>query len=124
MALRREGRRAGRPRRVRRRRRRDVEHRRAGCHTVMRALALTAAFGAIGCGKILGYDPPYEEAPECPSDRGPKMVRVGEFCIDTTEVTYDDYNAFYVAIDASGKLPEMLDACSTINQTVHELAPP
>lgn len=30
----------------------------------------------------------------CPAGRGPRMIRVGGFCIDATEVTEDEYAAF------------------------------
>jgi formylglycine-generating enzyme len=38
------------------------------------------------------------DGPEpCPGTHGPTMVRVGPFCIDSTEVTNDDYNDFLIA---------------------------
>ena len=41
-------------------------------------------------------------AAACPSRRGPKMVEVGGYCIDTTEVTVADYVPFAAAV---GVLP-------------------
>jgi hypothetical protein len=35
-----------------------------------------------------------DPATGCPSGRGPRMVRVTTYCIDATEVTRDDYQAF------------------------------
>jgi formylglycine-generating enzyme required for sulfatase activity len=45
--------------------------------------------------------------PPCPSGRGPSMVRVGGFCIDSTEVTNGQYNEFLLAgAPASGQPSE------------------
>ncbi len=33
----------------------------------------------------------------CPGDAGPSMIRVGDFCIDSTEVTNTDYEVFLAA---------------------------
>jgi formylglycine-generating enzyme len=48
----------------------------------------------------IARDAPSGDAP-CPGEAGPKMVRVGSYCIDSTEVTGADYAAF-VATDAGG----------------------
>lgn len=44
----------------------------------------------------------------CPTGRGPKMVRVGELCIDATEVTEAQYGAFVVNVSPgdAGQPPE------------------
>jgi len=40
----------------------------------------------------------------CPGTAGPAMVQVGAYCIDSTEVTNRDYNAFLAAgVDVSGQ---------------------
>ena len=46
-----------------------------------------------------------DDAAPCPSDKGPAMVRAGSFCIDATEVTVDQYQAFVAAKggDTSGQ---------------------
>jgi formylglycine-generating enzyme len=55
----------------------------------------------------------------CPSEKGPKMVRVptarSSFCIDATEVTRAQYNLFVTAIAAQPNLSSSLrsESCST-----------
>lgn len=47
----------------------------------------------------------------CPGNAGPPMVRVGAYCIDSTEVTRGQYKEFFTAKgnDTSGQIP----ACAT-----------
>ena len=49
------------------------------------------------------------EAAPCPSGAGPAMVNIGPFCIDSTEVTASQYDAFLAADASLGILPP---ACS------------
>lgn len=49
-----------------------------------------------------------EAGPECQGSKGPQPVRVGDYCIDSTEVTNGDYAEFLAAKtgDTSGQPPE------------------
>ena len=86
-------------------------------------LAACSSFDAEGGGADAGGltdagadAPPPDGAAEggadCPGTAGPKGVRVGEYCIDATEVTNAQYEAFLDAKggDTSGQPSE---ACST-----------
>lgn len=42
------------------------------------------------------------DASDCPGRAGPPPVRVGDFCIDRTEVTYGQYQEFLAADDLAG----------------------
>ena len=58
--------------------------------------------GRADAGSDTGSDGPQADA-RCPGKAGPKMVRVGAYCIDSTEVTGADYAAF-VKADAGTSL--------------------
>jgi formylglycine-generating enzyme len=80
--------------------------------TALGALVLAAACSATP-GSPAGAD---AGGPPCPSGRGPTMVRVvsksaGTFCIDSTEVTRDDYGVFTREV-AAGKMSSKLAACA------------
>ena len=52
------------------------------------------------------------DAAACPSGKGPTMVNVASlFCIDSTEVTVDEYARFLTAAKAPGSLGEPMPAC-------------
>jgi formylglycine-generating enzyme required for sulfatase activity len=54
--------------------------------------------------------PPHHE---CPSGRGPSMVRIGSFCIDSTEVTVGQYAEFLaVAHEPDGALDHQPAGCA------------
>ncbi len=61
--------------------------------------------GAAGCGNDLYFGP----ATDCAGHAGPESVRVGTYCIDSTEVSVADYAAFLA--DAP-PLAQQADDCS------------
>lgn len=60
--------------------------------------------------RVGGDASPQPEVPQashgCPTGRGPAMIRIGELCIDATEVTQADYAEFVRAADPAGQ-PEI-----------------
>jgi len=84
------------------------------CRAAVAAAVVTC--GASACAGIVGFDGVHyfdaeagaprgdgaqpdgnSTAHRCPSGHGPVMVRVGTFCIDSTEVTSEQYNDFLLA---------------------------
>jgi hypothetical protein len=67
----------------------------------------------------------YDEA-GCPTGRGPAMVRIdaanGSYCIDTTEVTIGQFNA-YVAADPSPEFPAVCAPFGADNPSEYHGAP-
>jgi len=53
------------------------------------------------------------DAFECPSGRGPSMIKVGSFCIDSTEVTNLQYKPF--VDDPKVDLSQQAEPCKKIN---------
>lgn len=49
-------------------------------------------------------DAPVADASDCPGSAGPQAVRVGTFCIDSTEVTRGQYAEFLAEASAAGQL--------------------
>jgi formylglycine-generating enzyme required for sulfatase activity len=65
----------------------------------------------------------------CPSGKGQPMVRVGDFCIDSAEVTREQYNTFVNAVGADSGGPVGIAKCAfnkdlTIVDSVGVPAPP
>src|SRR5690606_10857406 len=56
--------------------------------------------GAIEGGNAEGGPLPDVVVP-CPGKAGPSLVRVGSYCVDSTEVTEEQYNAFFEQARAS-----------------------
>ena len=58
--------------------------------------------------RVVGEDSGMDAGPECKGTKGPRPVRVGSYCIDSTEVTVADYQAFLAdkGDDTSGQPPE------------------
>ncbi len=52
------------------------------------------------------------QASTCPGDAGPRMVRVGGFCIDATEVTLGDYSDFLTSTGDGGKVDLQPAVCA------------
>jgi formylglycine-generating enzyme len=99
---------------------------RLGGSVFARALLVmaTSAVTPVACGTTSGTTPggggdgveAGAGATPCPSAHGPKMVRVakrssGSFCIDSTEVTRDDYSAFLQEVPA-GSMKSSLPVCA------------
>lgn len=94
-----------------------------GSPLLARALLVmaTSAVAPLACGTSSGTTPgggveAGAGATPCPSAHGPKMVRVakrtsGSFCIDSTEVTRDDYAAFLREVPA-GRMKSSLPVCA------------
>ncbi len=83
-----------------------------------RVVAAAAAFALVAACSATPAPPGAADAggAPCPSGRGPTMVRVvsksaGTFCIDSTEVTRDDYAGFTREV-AGGKMTSKLVACA------------
>jgi formylglycine-generating enzyme required for sulfatase activity len=53
------------------------------------------------------------DALECPSGKGPSMIKVGSFCIDSTEVTNAQYKPF--VDDPSVNLMQQPEECKGVN---------
>jgi len=73
---------------------------------------LVAGVGCLVTQSLDGISDGQETGPgpePCPGDAGPTMVRVGSFCIDSTEVTVAHYAAF---VDAYPSLDAQPPACS------------
>jgi formylglycine-generating enzyme required for sulfatase activity len=58
----------------------------------------------------------------CPGTHGPEMVNVGSYCIDSTEVTSSQYQAFLDANLAEGDNPEI--SCTSGNDYLPAVWPP
>jgi formylglycine-generating enzyme required for sulfatase activity len=86
----------------------------AGACDTFSTPATTADAGADG--RVPGGDADVDAAidPCGGFDAGPKMARVtkgaGSFCVDTLEVSFDQYQAFRLAPDSGGPPPRPLDA--------------
>lgn len=65
-------------------------------------------------GAVDGGDGAVEATtPACPSGRGPSMVRApGGYCVDTTEVTHEQYLAFYQSPGADPAQVRAIAGCS------------
>jgi len=105
------------------------------------AAASLTALGAAACSSLLGLgdkeivdclvcDGGAEDAPSgdantadgdgaCPSGRGPAMARVGDFCIDTTEVTNAQYVPFLDAVVADPKAAQQPAGLCNWNTDFH-----
>lgn len=59
----------------------------------------------------------------CPSREGPVMVRIDDFCIDSTEVTRAQYAKFVAAVDAGAKPTTKANNCHILNRDVTPLDP-
>lgn len=59
----------------------------------------------------------------CPSREGPRMVRVGDFCIDSTEVTRAQYMRFVDAVGPDAGGPAGVRFCPQTNKSVAPLDP-
>ena len=110
---------------------------------MLRRLTFIAAVtGLAGCSLFfhaddLGADPPVAATPEagadagetaaptngCPSREGPAMIRVDDFCIDSTEVTRAQYARFVAAVGTGAKLPANAKQCRILNKEVTPIDP-
>jgi len=90
----------------------------AGCSAVFDAGALGAGSdGGVDDGGALpdsgGEDAHAADASEgCPSGEGPRMVRIGDVCIDATEVTRAQYMRFVDAVGNDAGGPPNLPQCA------------
>jgi sulfatase modifying factor 1 len=67
--------------------------------------ALASDAGADAVSSDAGADANASDAATCPDGAGPTMVNVGPFCIDSTEVTVDQYKSFFASGPSLGLLP-------------------
>lgn len=98
-------------------------------------LASVACAAVLGCGLVydtgkLGAEPDGSDAGDaaaamdddsatmtveaangCPSGKGPSMVRIDDFCIDSTEVTGEQYARFVMAVGAESGGPAGVAQC-------------
>jgi formylglycine-generating enzyme required for sulfatase activity len=58
-----------------------------------------------------------ENSNDCPGTAGPPAVRVGTFCVDSTEVTNDHYAAFLAAKPSGMGLPDACDGKRSFEPT-------